>query len=164
MNAFELEMRQTYLSYLPVPLEQSTIGQGFKAMLEYYRDHKFTWVTEDELIFNIDVEIIPEEKTGGFLGFFQQIKPSQITGFKVSIQRMISDNESREEGIILEWFYAAALFTEQYLLQIDGTWEYLSNYSTLEEYVKTILENDCFQEIALLPAARVMLSTDNDYI
>ena len=175
MSDSQTAMQQAYLERLAVPLEKTTLGQAFKALLEYHRDQKYAWALADDLMFTIDIELSEPEKAGGIMGFLGMTKPGEPTAIIVALERAldsISNDETeieddapeRFESIMLELEYDVAILTQNELEEFSGTYEDSTDYETLEEFVKAVLENKAFKRLALLPATRVEIVADNEIV
>ena len=175
MSDSQTAMQQAYLERLAVPLEKTTLGQAFKALLEYHRDQKYAWALADDLMFTIDIELSEPEKAGGIMGFLGMTKPGEPTAIIVALERAldsISNNETeieddapeRFESIMLELEYDVGILTQDELEEFSGIYEDSPDYETLEEFVKAVLENEAFRRLALLPATRVEIVADNEIV
>ncbi len=175
MSDSQTAMQQAYLERLAVPLEKTTLGQAFKALLEYHRDQKYAWALADDLMFTIDIELSDPEKAGGLMGFLGMTKPGEPTAIIVALERALDsisnddeevddDAPERFESIMLELEYDVGVLTSSELEDFSGTYEDSTDYETLEEFVKAVLENKAFMRLALLPANRVEIVADNEIV
>lgn len=175
MSDSQTAMQQAYLERLAVPLEKTTLGQAFKALLEYHRDQKYAWALADDLMFHIDVELSEPEKAGGIMGFLGMTKPGEPTAVIVALERALDsvsndedeiddDTAERFESIMLELEYDANVLTHNEIEEFSGIYEDSTDYETLEEFVKAVLENPAFVRLALLPAKRVEIVADNEIV
>jgi hypothetical protein len=175
MSDSQTAMQQAYVERLPVPLEKTTLGQAFKALLEYHRDQKYPWALADDLMFSIDIELGEPEKAGGIMGFLGMTKPGEPTAIIVALERALDsisnddedvddDAPERFESIMLELEYPVSSLTTDELEEFSGLYEDSTEYDTLEEFVKAVLENPAFVRLALLPASRVEVVADNEIV
>ena len=175
MSDSHTAMQQAYLERLAVPLEKTTLGQAFKALLEYHRDQKYAWALADDLMFTVNVELSDPEKAGGLLGLFGMTKPGEPTAIIVALERALDsisnddteledDTTEQFESIMLELEYDLNTLNQAELSEFAGVYEDSTDYATLEEFVKAVLENTAFQHLALLPAQRVEIVADNEIV
>ncbi len=174
MRDFEAQMRFAFEQHLPVPLESATLGQVFKALLEFYRDQKYDWVVSDDLLLTIDVEFADSERMGGVLGWFGLSKPGDPINIVVTLERALDSiaetdeddetetdpDDDRYESLLLELEYEIQAITD--FKSFEGLYEDSTDYETLEEFVKSILENPAFQQLALLKPKLVSYIEDTD--
>jgi hypothetical protein len=175
MSDSQTAMQQAYIERLPVPLEKTTLGQAFKALLEYQRDQKYDWALADDLMFSVEVELSEPEPANGLLGFLGVTKAGEPISIIVALERAldsISNDETeieddtieRFESIMLELEYDTDNFKPDDLMDFTGSYEDSTNYETIEAFVGAVLENPAFKRLALLPAKRVEVVADNEIV
>ncbi len=170
MNDVETVMRLAFLGHLTEPLEKTTLGAAFKALLEYHRDQKYDWALADDLMFSVDVERSDPERATGLMGLFGMTKPGEPIAIIVALERAldsVSNDETEIENEREEQFESILLELEYDHLDFSGfesTYEDSTDYETLEEFVQAVLENPAFKRLALLPAQRIEFVTDNEIV
>ena len=164
-----MEMRQAFEQQLAVPLESATLGQVFKAMLGYYQATKYDWALSDDLVLTVDVEFADSERISGLLGWFGLSKPGDALNIRATLERALDsidetdetesdpDND-RYESILLELEYEVGAVTD--FSQFEGLYKDSTDYETLEEFVKSVLENKAFMELALLKPKAILYIED----
>ncbi len=167
----ELAMRQAYEARLPMPLEKVTLGAAFKALLEYHRDQKYDWALEDDLMFTVNLELSEPEKATGIMGFLGMKKAGSPTSLVVGLERALDsvsadddeDDETAEqfEAVLLELEYDIGMFQQDELDEFDGLYEDSTEYDSVEDFVKAVLENPAFMRLAMLPAKQVEFVMDD---
>jgi hypothetical protein len=164
------QLEQACLPYLTTPLEDTNFGDAFKGFLQFRQEHPQEWAKADDIMVSIEFEFTEPERVGGLLGMFGVTKQGQPQAVFVLLERVLDsvsnepeeanlDAPDRSAVVSLELEYGAEVLEG---LPLDENFYDSSEYETLEEFVKTTLEDRLLQNVALLRPKRVELSSEDE--
>jgi hypothetical protein len=164
------QLEQACQAYLSVPLEETTFGDAFKGFLRFRQEHPVDWAKADDILVSIEFEFTQPERVDGFLGMFGMTKPGQPQAVFVLLERVLDavSNEAEEIDPDSPERSAVVAFELEYGVEVlegvslDENFYDSSEHETLEEFVKTTLEDSILKKVALLRPKRVELSFDDE--
>jgi hypothetical protein len=162
-------VRQAFLDSLELPLESLTLGSAFKSMLEFHREVKFAWADAEWDSVSLEWDRVRGEaqRSGGFLGMFQQVTPGEVTGYSCLVSRSLDETDEDGGFVVLsvKFEYDASDDLEAaFEAAPEDEMVDSADEDTLEDFVTTVFETSVFNALAVqIPRhVELMLETSQD--
>jgi hypothetical protein len=163
-------LEQTCLQYMSSPLSDITFGEALKGFLRFRQEHVVDWAKADDIMVSIEFEFSEPERVGGLLGMFGMTKQGQPKAVFVLLERVLDsipndaevidpDAPERSAVVSLELEYGIEVLED---LPLNEHFYDSSEHESLEDFVKTTLEDDLLKKVALLRPKRVEFNADDE--